>query len=1651
MAQQHDDKSWLDNVYDKLHKSVNDLPFLKIINDIRKDNDNTKPSTINSYQYLADSQFIDDYDTVHDIDALKPDAEPPPSHKHDFDGHTWNINDDGKWKPPPPSTPNIHALNDQSTSSPDKPSPTINRTNAGNNNFQNDSGANRIVTDKLDNLQNVQIIDPIPMGGCNKNDSAAIVCTMVGELPISDTSGNILMVKAYYSAEVDGTIISPTALVRQHIDKFTAWLKYCNCDDNKGVLKLIGRNGQDNLSFAIHCSNDLWYHAPDSIGNSTAPTINRISNAASFELWHQRTAHAGINILDKLHKHSIGVPPLKGNSFYRCPSCMSGKLCTKRAIGKPTPSKGAQLPPPTSINKDKSAPDDTDDIHIPNSEPGQHFLMDFGFVRSSDYSIKTEDGKTITSIDGKNSYLSIIDRSSRYMWIFPTSSKTPPIEAVKSILTKFKSKNPHRTVRVDQGGELGRSAQFATMISECEFALEITGSDASAQNGLVENPNKIFGQMMRCMLHSSELGPEYWSYALQHAVYIRNRLPHFTIKTSPYEAFTSLQPDLSGLRIFGSRVYARKPGRRKAKLDHNVYKGYFLGYTATDKNIIYIDEDSGKIKTATHVIFDEAHMSVPASKAPLAAQTLQRLGYYSKEDWIKEEFDTVKSNEFLVQQLTSSSTIPTRSTPQSIGYDLHIDSPTDITIPAGLTMPLPTGLAIQCPTGTYARIAPRSGLTLNKSLTTLAGVVDPDYRGNVTVLMHNFGKEHQIIKSGQRIAQIILENASTPPIHVVPNLDTTQRASQSFGSTERRTAIDLTKPLQKVDKIPPSIILPTIPNVYENNAAAAATLFSDIQTTFERPNDIILSHDPYDNHTHRILNIKISDTDPMFGLNIINCPLRGLPKLVDCKPGTSAIRIPKWRSELRDAYITHVDNVPTNSLSDISRQFQLIRNEQRADVKIGFSTINKQSMHPQLGVPQLYHDQMNIIGKHLWDIAHDPSWQATIEEETIFPATRASIARITKLTRQRLGKDKFWSLLSQLPSWYKIAALKKARTKKLTRRFLIEQDDWSDWEASERKQLNQYEAQETFGRPCKLPKGANLLPLLWTYLIKDCGTKKARCVCNGSSKMKGTVTLGDTYAGSLEQTGSRIFWASTALYNFVTIGADASNAFAEAPAPKAPLYVTIDKPFHDWYNHKYPNKPPIPKDFVLPVHGALQGHPESARLWAKLIDKIIQNLNLKPCTHEPCLYYSNNFDNTGKTVLFLRQVDDFAIACQDKTLASSIIKMINDKMTIDVKELGQISRFNGVDVLQSKHFVKIYNKTYIKKMLAKHDWIHHETELPAATFPIPMKSEAAYQRKLETADTPSESEIAALEKKYGFGYRQAIGELIYALVTCRPDISFPVIKLSQYSTRPTDIHFEAVKQIYRYLNATQDEGIYYWRKQPRHDLPTCDLPSCKHDTNYNESEIHERQQPGHSVMFGAVDSDYAGDVSHRRSVTGIILRIAGGTIFYKSKFQDTVALSSTEAEFTAAAEAGKYILYVRSILEQLGIPQNEATTLYEDNQGALLMANAQQPTKRTRHMDIKTFVLQHWVEQDLIRLKRINTTDNYSDVMTKATGRTLFYRHMNYILGKVIPAYCRTNLSINNLYSQQSNLDQTVESTGGYYMDISGNPEDTRIIHIDTG
>ena len=114
-----------------------------------------------------------------------------------------------------------------------------------------------------------------------------------------------------------------------------------------------------------------------------------------------------------------------------------------------------------------------------------------------------------------------------------------------------------------------------------------------------------------------------------------------------------------------------------------------------------------------------------------------------------------------------------------------------------------------------------------------------------------------------------------------------------------------------------------------------------------------------------------------------------------------------------------------------------------------------------------------------------------------------------------------------------------------------------------------------------------------------------------------------------------------------------------------------------------------------------------------------------------------------------------------------------------------------------------------------------------------MMSTPAYQRSLETATPLSQHDLPLVEKEYGFSYRSAIGEIIYALVTCRPEISFPCIKLSQYSARPAKVHFDAVKHLYKYLYATHDDGIYFWRARPHLDLPKHPDPVTKSDNNYD--------------------------------------------------------------------------------------------------------------------------------------------------------------------------------------------------------------------------
>ena len=135
----------------------------------------------------------------------------------------------------------------------------------------------------------------------------------------------------------------------------------------------------------------------------------------------------------------------------------------------------------------------------------------------------------------------------------------------------------------------------------------------------------------------------------------------------------------------------------------------------------------------------------------------------------------------LVKKCRDNAVLPVRKTALAAGYDLS--SCEALTIPPKGTALVKTGLIMACPEGTYGRVAPRSGLALKHSIDVGAGVIDADYRGEVGVILFNFGTKDFEIKEGDRIAQLVLEKIELSEVWEVAELDETVRGEGGFGST----------------------------------------------------------------------------------------------------------------------------------------------------------------------------------------------------------------------------------------------------------------------------------------------------------------------------------------------------------------------------------------------------------------------------------------------------------------------------------------------------------------------------------------------------------------------------------------------------------------------------------------------------------------------------------------------------------------------------------------------------------------------------------------------------------------------------------------------------------------------------------------------------
>lgn len=147
------------------------------------------------------------------------------------------------------------------------------------------------------------------------------------------------------------------------------------------------------------------------------------------------------------------------------------------------------------------------------------------------------------------------------------------------------------------------------------------------------------------------------------------------------------------------------------------------------------------------------------------------------------EYETFISYELPVKRLSPTSTLPSKANLFDAGLDLYSDEKEVVTLAPGERRLFSTGISVAIPKGFVGLIWPRSGHAVKTGLDTMAGVIDSPYRGEIKVLLINHSGDHQIYRHGDKIAQLIIQQAPDFTPVETENLDETSRGNNGFGSS----------------------------------------------------------------------------------------------------------------------------------------------------------------------------------------------------------------------------------------------------------------------------------------------------------------------------------------------------------------------------------------------------------------------------------------------------------------------------------------------------------------------------------------------------------------------------------------------------------------------------------------------------------------------------------------------------------------------------------------------------------------------------------------------------------------------------------------------------------------------------------------------------
>lgn len=347
---------------------------------------------------------------------------------------------------------------------------------------------------------------------------------------------------------------------------------------------------------------------------------------------------------------------------------------------------------------------------------------------------------------------------------------------------------------------------------------------------------------------------------------------------------------------------------------------------------------------------------------------------------------------------------------------------------------------------------------------------------------------------------------------------------------------------------------------------------------------------------------------------------------------------------------------------------------------------------------------------------------------------------------------------------------------------------------------------------------------------------------------------------------------------------------------------------------------------------SLYGLKQAPRCWNETCTNFFLSQGLKESEADPCLYFRKS---DGRKLLIALYVDDGIIAATHQEDIDTFLQAMSNQF--DITRCG-FECFLGIQVkIMQDGSIFISQNGYLKKILER---FKMDQAKPCST---PM------ERDLSGEDDDRELESCML-------YQAAVGSLQYLSNGTRPDITFAVNSVSKYLKSPRIKHWNMVKRIFRYLVGTMDYGILY---------RAADTPASL--TIYS-------------------DADYAGDIDSRKSTSGYVSIYSGGAITWASQRQQSVSLSTTEAEFVAASQATKEAIWLNRLFDDIA-REHEKPSLLMDNQSAIRLIHNQEFHKRSKHIEVRYFFVRDMVKRGDLKVKYVASDHQLADIFTKPLSK----------------------------------------------------------------